>query len=188
MSYFVTPAEMQAATAPASRFLTGTGSPEGVVAAPVGTTYTDTAVTAGALEWTKFTGTGTTGWRVTKGETGVRQAITLLENGWVTVATTNRGIYVSRTPHLVTVDAYVHFTSATAVAVMTLPPGLRPAKFAYGTFMATNGGGDSTPAHITPDGVVSIPYAFTFSTKVGYLSLHFRPVVGTWPTTLLPAA
>lgn len=67
----ITPASIGAA--PASRFLTGTGSPEGVTAAPIGTTYTDTAATAGAVEWTKFTGTGTTGWRVTKGDTGWRK-------------------------------------------------------------------------------------------------------------------
>ena len=46
-----------------------------MVAAPVGTVYTDTAATAGAVEWTKFTGTGATGWRVTKGDTGWRWAV-----------------------------------------------------------------------------------------------------------------
>lgn len=43
----------------------GTGSPEGVVAAPVGTAYTDTAGTNGAWQWLKKSGTGTTGWAVT---------------------------------------------------------------------------------------------------------------------------
>ena len=52
--------------------LNGTGSPEGVIAANAGSTYIDTAATAGALEWTKRSGTGATGWRVTKGDTGWR--------------------------------------------------------------------------------------------------------------------
>jgi hypothetical protein len=54
----VTPASIGAA--PASRFRTGTGSPEGVVTAPVGTTYKDTAT---GNEWHKMSGTGVTGWR-----------------------------------------------------------------------------------------------------------------------------
>ena len=39
----------------------GTGSPEGKVAAPVGSTYTDTAATNGAIRWIKTSGTGATG-------------------------------------------------------------------------------------------------------------------------------
>lgn len=41
--------------------LSGTGSPEGVVTAPVGSEYTDTTT---ALEYRKATGTGNTGWAV----------------------------------------------------------------------------------------------------------------------------
>ena len=52
-----------------ARYLEGTGFPEGVVTAPVGTRYTDTAATNGAIEWIKATGTGATGWRVTYGDT-----------------------------------------------------------------------------------------------------------------------
>lgn len=52
--------------------LTGEGSPEAVVAAPVGTEYVDTARTTGALKWIKASGTGSTGWIVTVGHTGWR--------------------------------------------------------------------------------------------------------------------
>ncbi len=52
--------------------LRGTGSPEGVVTAPVGTYYTDTALTNGAMRWAKKTGTGNTGWTVVYGDTGFR--------------------------------------------------------------------------------------------------------------------
>lgn len=54
----------------------GTGSPEGVVSAPVGTVYNDVAITNGASQWTKKTGSGNTGWVVTSGDTG-----------WLNVAT-----------------------------------------------------------------------------------------------------
>ena len=55
-----------------SRERYGTGSPEGVVTAAVGTYYTDTAITNGAMRWAKKTGTGNTGWQVTEGDTGWR--------------------------------------------------------------------------------------------------------------------
>lgn len=48
----------------------GRGMPNGTVAAPVGTTYVDEAVTNGALKWIKKTGTGNTGWDVLIGDTG----------------------------------------------------------------------------------------------------------------------
>ena len=49
-----------------------TGTPEGKVAAPVGSVYTDTAATNGAIRWIKTSGTGNTGWRVEYGDTGWR--------------------------------------------------------------------------------------------------------------------
>ena len=48
----------------------GRGMPNGVVSAPVGTTYVDEAVTNGALKWIKKSGTGNTGWDVLIGDTG----------------------------------------------------------------------------------------------------------------------
>ena len=48
----------------------GRGMPNGVVAAPVGTTYVDEAVTNGALKWIKKSGTGNVGWDVLIGDTG----------------------------------------------------------------------------------------------------------------------
>lgn len=41
---------------------TGSGSPEGVVTAPVGSEYVNTAGTAGAIKYAKKSGTGNTGW------------------------------------------------------------------------------------------------------------------------------
>lgn len=48
----------------------GRGLPNGVVTAPVGTTYVDEAVTNGALKWIKKSGTGNVGWEVLVGDTG----------------------------------------------------------------------------------------------------------------------
>ena len=41
---------------------TGTGSPEGVVTAPIGSTYINTTGTAGTIKYGKKSGTGNTGW------------------------------------------------------------------------------------------------------------------------------
>lgn len=57
----------------------GTGFPNGKVSAPVGSIYTDTAATAGAIRWIKATGAGNTGWEVQYGDTGWRDISTLTE-------------------------------------------------------------------------------------------------------------
>ena len=48
----------------ASDVITGSGFPEGVVTAPIGQRYIDTAATAGAIEWIKASGAGNTGWKL----------------------------------------------------------------------------------------------------------------------------
>lgn len=48
----------------------GTGMPNGVVEAELGTTYVDKNKTNGALKWIKTTDSGNTGWKVFTGDTG----------------------------------------------------------------------------------------------------------------------
>ena len=57
---------------PTAYELRGTGMPNGVVTAPPGSYYTDTAGTNGAWRWLKTSGTGKTGWVVVYGDTGWR--------------------------------------------------------------------------------------------------------------------
>jgi len=73
----------------------GRGMPNGTVAAPVGTTYVDEAVTNGALKWIKKTGTGNTGWEVLIGDTGWRTlpAVSKLGNSFVKVRRKNDTIF-----------------------------------------------------------------------------------------------
>ena len=60
-------------TLPTNQFeIHGTGMPNGVVTAEIGTTYVDTNNTNGALKWIKTTNGGNTGWRVFTGDTGWR--------------------------------------------------------------------------------------------------------------------
>ena len=60
-------------TLPTNQFeIHGTGMPNGVVTANIGTTYVDENKTNGALKWIKTTNGGNTGWRVFTGDTGWR--------------------------------------------------------------------------------------------------------------------
>ena len=69
----------------------GIGSPEGRIAAEIGTTYVDTAVTNGALKWIKESGNGNTGWKVLIGDTGWRtlNTVSKLGNSFVKIRRVN---------------------------------------------------------------------------------------------------
>lgn len=69
----------------------GRGMPNGVVTAPVGTTYVDEAVTNGALKWFKKSGTGNTGWDVLIGDTGwkIIPSVSKLGNSFVKIRRVN---------------------------------------------------------------------------------------------------
>lgn len=74
----------------------GTGFPLGVLAAPVGTEYIDLDATNGARKWFKASGTGTSGWVVTDGDTGWRTLP--LINGWtgtVNLRRVNETVYLN---------------------------------------------------------------------------------------------
>lgn len=77
------------------RFLSGTGFPEGVVSAPVGSRYVDTAATNGAVEWIKASGSGSSGWRVAYGDTGWRDISSLIYPG-ATLAETSGRLLIKR--------------------------------------------------------------------------------------------
>lgn len=105
-----------------SQWLSGTGFP--TMSAPVGTRYTDTAATNGAVEWIKASGTGTTGWQVVYGDTGWRRVNDLITEG---EATSPGGIDVRRVGDHATVRFITGFTPAgTTPAFITLPLGFRP--------------------------------------------------------------
>lgn len=69
----------------------GRGMPNGVVTAPVGTTYVDEAVTNGALKWIKKSSTGNTGWEVLIGDTGwkILPSVSKLGGSYVKVRRVN---------------------------------------------------------------------------------------------------
>jgi len=120
----------------------GTGSPEGVVTAPVGTYYNDTAGTNGAWRWQKRTGAGNTGWQVILGDTGWRSITSwtsaavvtgqaLNASSWAPTASTAGGIRIRRTEtevHVMVVS--LDRTAATDIPIWSsgyvIPDGFRP--------------------------------------------------------------
>ena len=69
----------------------GTGIPNGVVEAPIGTTYVDKNKTNGALKWIKTTDGGNTGWEVLIGDTGWRtlNSVSRVGNSFIKIRRVN---------------------------------------------------------------------------------------------------
>lgn len=77
-------------------YIVGTGFPNGVQTAPVGSIYIDTAVTNGASSWIKTTGTGNTGWTVENGDTGIRDITSMFSTIFEVVNPNDFGVYIQR--------------------------------------------------------------------------------------------
>ena len=79
-------------TLPANQYeIHGTGMPNGVVEAPIGTTYVDKNKTNGALKWIKTTDGGNTGWEVLIGDTGWRtlNSVSRVDNSFIKIRRVN---------------------------------------------------------------------------------------------------
>ena len=116
----------------ASPTINGTGSPEGVVTAPVGTYYTDTAITNGAMRWAKKTGIGNTGWQCIEGDTGNRTVTSQCALAEPNVTTTVAKI--RRTDNLI--EFYCEYATGPTLAaspftLYALPYGFRPGMAIY---------------------------------------------------------
>ena len=85
----------------ASPTISDTGSPEGVVTAAVGTYYTDTALTNGAMCWAKKTGTGNTGWVCIEGDTGWRDIRSLYSTNVIEASAASLSSRISRVGNIV---------------------------------------------------------------------------------------
>lgn len=168
-------------TAMLDRDLVGTGSPEGFIAAPVGTRYVDTDATVGARSWEKATGTGSTGWVATGSDTGDRLVASSITNlGDATLVARRVGSQVT-----VTLIQPTAGTATGTVSLTTLPVGFRPTR--TGSIVAvpvvTQAGAIVTGAAlaVTDAGVVTLTGA-TNATR------HYAQVTYTtanaYPTTL----
>ena len=144
------------------RVMSGTGSPQGVVTAPVGSTWIDTSATTGAVQWIKASGTGNTGWKVQYGDTGWRAVGANLINGW-----TATHLRVRRVGETVSWSGYnINGTAATSDTFINLPSGFE-AVFSVGLPVINYGGtyytanmvaGTAARASITTGTVFQVTY------------------------------
>ncbi len=107
-------------------FFEGTGSPNGVVAAPVGSAFVNSESGGynGARTWRKIAGTGNTGWEVESGDTGWRNVSSDLTNGW---ALTSAGFaQVRRIGSATHLGFFLTAGGATAASIYDFPTGFRP--------------------------------------------------------------
>ncbi len=159
----------------------GTGSPEGVLTASVGTYYTDTAGTTGAWRWQKRTGAGNTGWAVADGDTGTRLVAASLINGWTV---SGGGVWIRRVGPEVTLRVYAMTASAmTAIGFLTIPDGFKGIDSNGRGVLHT---GTGPPAAVWRTGfssnVIAIPGATTATPSLtGYVKWF---TTDAWPTSL----
>ncbi len=140
------------------RLLEGDVQPEGVVAAPIGSRYTDISPTAGAVEWVKTSGTDTsnTGWTMRAGDTGWRDVKGQADNRNSSAVST---LLIRRV--LDVVDFYADLTvpsggSMTSWTFYDLPTGFRPDFNRYGVIQDNReGAADSTQVLATGECILT---------------------------------
>lgn len=184
------PPGIQGEQGPIGSIQTGTGSPQGVVSAPVGTTYIDSSATNGAVEWIKVSGTGTSGWRVKYGDTGWRTLAPLFVNGWTEdsagfVAVRRTGAIIHVRPRA------LNGSGASASQVATLPQGFIPTIATGGPVMSTTGtvhslqvaGGSGGGSLTLGNAAGSVSYT-TFVGQAQQVSFPARDDGIGWPAVL----
>jgi hypothetical protein len=159
--------------------ITGTGFPNGVVTAPVGSMYTDTAATNGAIRWIKATGSGNTGWRVEYGDTGWRNIESVLLNGF-----TATSVKIRRFGDQVSITIFaLDGSSSTGTTLYTLPTGFASDSRTRQTWMGRSSSDQTPNSAITySSNTISLATSPTLITSgrgtIDYLTTD------TWPTTL----
>ena len=156
----------------------GTGSPEGKITAPVGSVYTDTVATNGAIRWVKTSGTGNTGWQVEYGDTGLRDISNLLLNatGPVSIRRIGSTVYLNVkgiTPAS-TLNSGAPFLDA-------LPVGFRPMERRDFANMSNIREGVSRSMFQFPTGAMGV---WVPSTSDKYFFQHSWLTTNAWPTSL----
>ncbi len=162
----------------------GTGMPEGNVKASVGTYYTDTAATNGAIRWIKTSGSDKTGWKVVYGDTGWRSVPQILSTSMkasvVKVRRINNTVYLYAA---LTGWAYNWNGGGTG----TLPDGLRPSDQMQGPSAGRRGNSYLTWI-VQPNGYINAEAASAQNptpTLPPIVSVSYVPNDNVpWPTTL----
>lgn len=178
----------------------GSGSPEGVVTAPVGTEYIDTTKAFGAVRWRKNSGTGNTGWIVVDGDTGWRTITSwdvsgvvtgqALSASWKPANASQGNIRVKRTAQGLFVYAQylerVDTTNINVWASYSLPVGWRPSTVTL-VSIATSNLPYSTALMLSEIGVLSRGTGAAAGANgiITYCNMYSDTQGMPWPTSLI---
>lgn len=178
---------------PVGGLITGTGIPEGVITAPVGSRFIDTTGSGnGAIEWIKVSGTGNTGWRVVYGDTGWRDITSTLTGLPATFTGTFAVRRINDTVHFYVIN-WQH-TEAAAVTAITfatvIPVNFRP--YSMLTIPLTRANAIATIGHISVNnasmyGPFIDPNAASWLTNMPMSGTASAPIASAsqaWPATL----
>lgn len=174
--------------------LSGIGSPQGVVSAPVGAVYMDTAGTDGAWTWRRVEDSGSAeGWRVTEGRLSKEVQSTLTgsayirDGGWFFLE--REGDVVSLSVQLLTREATIPATARPNIA-RGLPKGWGPISGDFPIVLTLSGDTDQTlygnvnAGGVTLDARPVETVASDYSSLTGYATYiaRTRPPAGQpWP-------
>lgn len=186
------------AIAPNGGFLSGTGSPQNVVAAPVGSRYIDTNATNGAVEWVKMSGAaGNTGWVCVSGDTGLRTIVSwgssnnitkgaFASTDWGPFPTAAGSITVQRQSNTVavTITQVAALVASPAGTMLILPNGFKPAQTQRVTVDKFPGSGLSS-LMIQNTGIIQRGFnsAYTAADQIVGANFFYE-TVDDWPSTL----
>lgn len=169
----------------ASRLFEGNGQPQGVVAAPIGSTYIQLDGTTGAVRWLKAAGVDendNTGWILEIGDTGWRNVLAsvALPSGAAKYVANLR-----RINNLV----QVYFDLDTPAAgsswnVMTLPVGFRPRFTMYGA-LTDNNEAAAKSTYVNSAGVVNLSIITNKRDRFNGMWFTEDPWPGALPGTAL---
>ena len=156
----------------------GVGSPEGKIAAPVGSVYTDTAATNGAIRWIKTSGTGNTGWQVEYGDTGWRDITQSIPSKNLK----SGAVYIRRSQNLVSIRFVALSSDIPArTTVFTLPPGFRPDQSSNYDISGYWGNHANTVAQISSNGAIGFRDPVSENTVN---SIIIVTATASWPSVL----
>ena len=166
--------------------LTGTGAPESVVTAPIGSTYLQTDATndvKGWIRWVKATGTGNTGWQAgPEADTGTRNLNGVAwANGWAPWGA--NGQRLRRVGNVVDMEIDLTKASATSDTCYTLPSGFRPFSPSIGAVFTCQSANSAVPAEVVVvNGDINVIRS-SISGDVMYMRLCFI-TSDAWPSVL----
>lgn len=164
-----------------TRFLEGSGRPDGKVGAPVGSRYIDKDGLQGAVEWVKRSGADTnTGWICLAGDTGDRDiSADIIKR----TNTTVNNAHLQRSGQIVHfyLDITMPTNEASPYKVYDLPVGFRPVHGIYGGLTDNKEGADTGGTLVSSDGTVNI-YKIVSGKRDRYHGIW--PTQDAWPNAL----